>query len=107
MNKRTKSYVVFFAFLLLIPISYGSILIFSCGPLNRTLPTSLYILIGLGLAIFTAGSVIGAIFAIFRLFATTRHSSEAVISGNLGRYFIAGFGLFLIAYVLVSKKICS
>ncbi|NML96770.1 hypothetical protein HHL24_02160 [Paraburkholderia sp. RP-4-7] len=107
MNNRSRSYLVFFAFLLLIPISYGSIFAFSCRPFNRTLPTGIFILIGFGLAALTAGSVIGAIFALFRLFATTSQGSQPIISANLGRYVIAGFGLVLTVFVVASKKLCS
>jgi hypothetical protein len=85
MNKKIGHTLCFFTFPLLMLISYRSILIFSCGPLNRMLPTSLYIVIGLVLAMFTTKPVIGAILSLFSLFATTRHGSEPVIQNNLGR----------------------
>ena len=108
MNERTKSYVVFFAFLLLIPFSLGSILIVSCGPLDiRALPTSLFLLAALTPAFLTAASVVGAAITLFRLFAKKPSGREPVISGTLGRYFLAGVGVLLLALVFVSRKMCN
>lgn len=107
MTSRTRSYIVFFAFILLIPTSFGLILAFSCGPFSQTLPAIIFTLVGFGLSVLTAGSVIGSVFALFRLFASHRQGSEPVISGNLGRYFIAAFGLVLVGFVITLKKVCS
>lgn len=107
MKNRTRSYIVFIAFLALVPTSFGLMLAYCCGPFNRNLPIPVFISIILGISVFAAGSVVGAIFALFKLYATGQRDGEPVISGNLGRYVIAGFGLLMLAFKYASKTVCS
>ncbi|WP_345816232.1 hypothetical protein AAGS40_18535 [Paraburkholderia sp. PREW-6R] len=104
-----KDKFLFFLFAT-VPVILFSIVFFSnCDGFLvavRRLPNSLAVLLVLSIAVFSAVSIIYAIFKFFRIYAIPG-SGGLLISRRLGIAIAVTFAIFLVGIKAISDRICS